>query len=108
LRDGLAIVLDHYQRLAALDPAFYLEHKSELLRGSGADAADPLARTSQLLRRARAGASEGVEAMAFLLARGIPAVLEAALAHDPALLAQPDFAQELHRAVAAYVLPHAI
>ena len=108
LRDGLALVLEHYRRLAALDPAFYLAHKGELLRTPAGDEGDPLARTSELLRRSRPGGFERIEATAFLLARGIPAVLEAALAHDPGLLAHPDFAQELYRAVAGYVLPHAI
>ncbi len=107
LRQGLALVLEHYRRLAALDPAFYLAHKAELLRAPEPGPSDPLARTREELARVRPGAFERVEATAFLLARGIPAVLEAALAHDPALLTHADFAQELHTLVAGYLLPRA-
>jgi AcrR family transcriptional regulator len=110
--EWLELLLAHYRRLAALEPSFFLRHRAELEarvrpRRPREERA-PLERTRDDLLRARAmlraGRSERVGAASFIVARGIPALLDAALAHQPEILATPEFAAELSDLVAGYLL----
>jgi AcrR family transcriptional regulator len=92
VREGVALALAHYRRLAALDPAFFLAHRAEIARG----VAGAAGRSSARSRAARDAVAE------FLLRRGIPGLLDAALEHAPALLSEPAFEAELATLAVAY------
>lgn len=112
IAEWLELLLAHYKRLAALEPAFFLRNRAEieagLSRRRARDERAPLARTRDDSLRARAllrrGRSERAAAASFIVARGIPALLDAALAHQPEILASPDFAGELNALVRGYLL----
>jgi AcrR family transcriptional regulator len=110
---GLAVTLAHYRRLAALEPAFFLAHREEILHGlrrarqRGARPGtrlvtkDDVLRGRGILRTARV---ERAEIASFLMTHGVPGILDAALANDPAILATPEFEAELRALVAGYLL----
>ena len=112
IAEGLALALAHYRNLAALAPAFYLAQRDELRRAlrprrarEAAPAAlggkDDLLRARAVLKHERL---ERVDAASFIVTRGITGLLEAALAHQPEVLATPEFEQELNALVAGYLL----
>jgi AcrR family transcriptional regulator len=109
IREGVALTLAHYRRLAALEPAFFLAHRDEILRGIERQRAAPRARGSakQNPGRARSDAARAPAlrsgVASFMLRRGIAGVLDAALAHQPAILADPEFEAELAELVRAYL-----
>jgi len=111
IREGLALTLAHYRRLAALDPSFFLAHRAEIARAVAPRARaagrerlgtrDDLLRGRAVLKHARI---ERADVASFVLTRGVPGLLDAALAHDPAILSAPAFEQELYELVAGYLL----
>jgi AcrR family transcriptional regulator len=113
IAEWLDLLLAHYRRLAALEPAFFLRNREQIeagLRPRRAREERPLlARTRDDLLRARAmlraGRTERAAAASFLVAHGIPALLDAALEHQPAILGSPEFAEELLDLVRGYLLP---
>lgn len=112
IEQGLELALAHYRKLAVLDPAFFLQHREEILRGLRPRRARTPARADTRTRdgilRARgilrAGRCERPEAAAFILEHGIPGLLDAALAHQPEILATAEFAEELRELVCGYLL----
>jgi hypothetical protein len=52
----------------------------------------------------RAERIERAGVASFLLTHGVPGILDAALAHDPAILGAPEFETELRALVAGYLL----
>ena len=113
ITEGLALTLAYYRRLAALEPAFFLAHREEIIRGprrardkrpkpgSRLVTKEDLLRGRATLRPERL---ERAEAASFLISHGVPGMLDAALANDPAILATPEFEVELHALVAGYLL----
>jgi AcrR family transcriptional regulator len=111
IRDGLALTLEHYRRLAALEPGFFLAHRDEILRAtakrSRAELREPLGgrddlwRARAVLKHARV---ERADVASFVLTRGVAGLLDAALVHDPAILAAPAFEAELYELIAGYLL----
>jgi len=111
IREGLALTLAHYRRLAALEPAFFLAHRGEILRAIAPRARAParerlgtrddLLRGRAVLRHARV---ERADVASFVLTRGVTGLLDAALAHDPAILSAPAFEVELYELIAGYLL----
>jgi AcrR family transcriptional regulator len=111
--DGIALTLAHYRRLAALEPAFFLAHREEILLGLRRArrrdekpsvrlvTKDDVLRGRGILRRERL---ERADVASFLMTHGVPGILDAALANDPAILATPEFEQELRALVAGYLL----
>jgi AcrR family transcriptional regulator len=111
IREGLALTLAHYRRLAALDPAFFLAHRAEIARAVAprrrATARERLGTPDDLLRGRAVLKHERIEraeVASFVLTRGVAGLLDAALAHDPAILSAPAFEQELYELVAGYLL----
>jgi AcrR family transcriptional regulator len=110
IREGIALALAHYRRLAALEPVFFLAHRDEILRGIERRRAAPRERgdAKGIPLRARSAAARrpaprsGVAS--FMLTRGIAGVLDAALAHEPAILTDPAFEAELAELIAGYLL----
>ncbi|MFI5320402.1 MAG: TetR/AcrR family transcriptional regulator [Myxococcota bacterium] len=110
---GLSLTLAHYRRLAALEPAFFLAHREEIVRGSRAArgkrpravarvvSRDDVLRARGILRPERL---ERADVASFLMTHGVPGILDAALANEPAILAAPEFEAELHALVAGYLL----
>ena len=111
IRGGLALTLAHYRRLAAAEPAFFLAHRDEILRAtarrSRAESREPLGarddlwRARAVLKHARI---ERADVASFVLTRGVAGLLDAALAHEPAILAAPAFEAELYDLIAGYLL----
>ncbi len=113
IAEGLGLALAHYRRLAALEPAFFLAHRAEILaslrrgRGRAAKASGPLVTKDDVLRGRgilRTERVERAEVASFLMTHGVPGILDAALAHDPRILATPEFEQELRALVAGYLI----
>jgi len=116
IAEGLALTLDHYRRLAALEPPFYLAHRDEIVRGAQRArdrrprssarvvSRDDLLRDRRILRAERL---ERADAASFLMTHGVPGILDAALAHDPAILATPEFEAELRALIESYLLRRA-
>ncbi len=111
--EGLALALAHYRRLAALEPTFFLAHREEIqrglrrARGRGAKPGAPLVTKDDVLRGRgilRTERIERAEIASFLMTHGVPGILDAALANAPAILATPEFEQELRAMVAGYLL----
>jgi AcrR family transcriptional regulator len=109
VREGIALTLAHYRRLAALEPAFFLANRGEILRALTLERARTSARERARgePQRSRAAArSEAAPAPPdvadFMLSRGIASLLDAALAHAPALLADPAFEAELGALASSY------
>jgi AcrR family transcriptional regulator len=109
IREGIALTLAHYRRLAALEPVFFLAHRDEILRGIERRRAAPRERAdakggSLRARIAPAPPPAPRSAVAsFMLTRGIAGVLDAALAHEPAILTDPAFEAELAELIAGYL-----
>ena len=109
---GLSLTLDHYRRLARYEPAFFLAHRDEIRRAlRPARARDPkrtrLGTREDLLRARDAFARERiahVEIASFVMTSGIQGLLDAALAHQPGILAAPEFEAELNALVCGYLL----
>lgn len=109
----LELLLAHYRRLAALEPAFFLRHRDEIERElrprRARRSSRPLSRARDDLLRSRAvlrsGRVERAQAASFIVARGVPALLDAALAHQPEILATAEFSEELGELVRRYLLP---
>jgi AcrR family transcriptional regulator len=109
VREGIALTLTHYRRLAALEPAFFLANRGEILRALTLERARTAARErarGEALRSRAAARSEEAPAPPdvadFMLSRGIASLLDAALAHAPALLADPAFEAELGALASSY------
>ncbi len=111
--EGLALALGHYRRLAALEPRFYLAHRDEIAQSarraksarprpaSRGTTRDDLLRARGILRPERL---DRPDAASFLMTYGVPGILDAALANDPAILATPEFETELRALIEGYLL----
>lgn len=103
VREGVGLVLAHYRRLAAIEPAFFLAHREEIARSlrpprARASARDASRAKSEATRERSSttrAAERDAEVARFMLAHGIPSLLDAALAHAPAMLDEPTFEREL-------------
>jgi AcrR family transcriptional regulator len=110
IREGIALTLAHYRRLAALDPAFFLAHRDEILRGIERQRAAPRGRSAANTNPVRARSAQTRAAAprsgvaSFMLTRGIAGVLDAALAHQPGILSDPTFEAELAELIESYLL----
>lgn len=115
LRVGIEYVVAHHRHLLELDAKFYREHHAEY-RISTYIPADPQREyelgeqavdfSRQLLEQADLGGDVHIEHAAFLLGRGISAIVRAALESSPDRLADPAFTDELVRMVSRYVFPN--
>jgi AcrR family transcriptional regulator len=113
IAEGLALALAHYRRLASLEPRFYLAHRDEIARAVRSERSaraklaargttrDDLLRARGILRPERL---DRPDAASFLMTYGVPGILDAALAHDPAILATPEFETELRALIEGYLL----
>ena len=109
---GLELTLAHYRRLARTDPAFFLAHRDEIRRAlRPARPRNPRRTrlgTREHLLRSRAAIQperiERVDVTSFVMTNGIQGLLDAALAHQPEILAAPAFEAELKALVAGYLL----
>lgn len=115
LRIGVSYVVAHHRRLLELDPEFYRQHHSEYRistqiptderreYGLGEQAVEF---TRQLLEQVEPKADVDIDQAAFLLSRGISAIVRAALETSPERLSDPKFEDEIVRMVTRYVFRH--
>lgn len=125
IREGLEHAITHFQALLDLDTPYVREHHGEYRLDRDFPVAAPATTppedgstpppetdavdyTRRNLERNRAELRperrERIDLAAFLIGRGIPAILHEAIAEDPALLSDPAFAEELTELMTAYLV----
>lgn len=100
LRAGIELAIERHLRLLQMGSDYYREHHAEFRSGprlkTKAGGSGAVAFAQQLIEWAEAsGESIDRHHAAFLLGRGLPAILRAAVEEDPKLLEDPSFVEEL-------------
>jgi AcrR family transcriptional regulator len=110
LRVGIAYAMERHRRMLGLDPAFYRARHAEFRIGDalpvgGADGAQAAVALARQLLDAQPAELRGVNVdhAAFLLGRGVSAILHAALEDRPELLSDESFLDELVDLLTAYL-----
>lgn len=108
LRVGIAYAAERHRRLLGLDPSFYRERHHELRIGGELPGADDSSGAVALARQLLDAADDGLlpvqrDHAAFLLGRGVSAILHAALDDRPELLSDETFLEELLDMMTAYL-----
>jgi AcrR family transcriptional regulator len=111
LRVGIAYAAERHRKMLGLDPDFYRERHQQFrigddLPGAASDAGELAA--VALARQLIAAQPEDLKPVheghaAFLLGRGVAAILRAALEDQPELLSDPSFLDELVEMMTAYL-----
>lgn len=110
LRVGIAYAMERHRRMLDLDPAFYRARHAEFRIGDelpvgGADGSQAAVALARQLLDAQPADLRDVNAdhAAFLLGRGVSAILHAALEDRPELLSDESFLDELVDLLTAYL-----
>jgi len=109
LRAGIEFAIAHHLRMLEVGSDYYREHHAEFRTGTrlavSPDARGAKAFAQQLLDLAQQDSSDPavLRHAAFLLGRGLPAMLRAAVEDDPQLLEDPSFVDELTLLFSAYL-----
>jgi hypothetical protein len=115
LRIGVSYVVAHHRRLLELAPGFYREHHNEYRISTQIPADErrdyelgeqAVGFTRQLLEQMEPKVELDIDHAAFLLGRGISAIVRAALESSPERLSGPKFEDEIVRMVSRYIFPH--
>ena len=120
LRVGLERAIDHYQQLLAIDETFFRSHHASFKMGkdfpvptdantsAGSSEVGAVAfargnfeRNREQLRPERVAR---LDHACFLIGRGVPAILRAALEEDPNLLADETFVEEVLDLMVSYLI----
>lgn len=112
LREGVQLAVERHRALLALDPKYYTVHHARFRIGPSVplpEAGDDALRFCRaMLEKARDQVRPTrLDHAAFLLARGVAAILRVALEEKPELLDDPGFLEEVGFLMERYLLPPA-
>jgi AcrR family transcriptional regulator len=110
LREGVRLAVERHRALLALDPKYYTVHHARFRIGPNVPLPEAGDDALRFCRAMLEGARDQIrptrlDHAAFLLARGIAAILRVALEEQPALLDDPGFLEEVGLLMERYLLP---